>query len=170
MIFYRAASYLRYLILSGHRNGHGIHSPFVFDIVTKIFRNKSDTDIVLYIEKIRDKMISDTRVIRKNDLGCIEMGVYGNFCWFNCAQKWINEKCKIDGTHDDKTRMLKILYEMFTGNKIQKIVESEDKTVMKQFCGEHGITQQEYRDNMNLLNSEYELTEYKLSHFTPNVD
>ncbi|HAM09028.1 MAG: hypothetical protein A2X05_09570 [Bacteroidetes bacterium GWE2_41_25] len=69
MIFYRAASYLRYLILSGHRNGHGIHSPFVFDIVTKIFRNKSDTDIVLYIEKIRDKMISDTRVIRKNDLG-----------------------------------------------------------------------------------------------------
>jgi|SRR3989344_5798566 len=108
--------------------------------------------------------------IRKNDLGCIEMGVYGNFCWFNCAQKWINEKCKIDGTHDDKTRMLKILYEMFTGNKIQKIVESEDKTVMKQFCGEHGITQQEYRDNMNLLNSEYELTEYKLSHFTPNVD
>jgi predicted O-methyltransferase YrrM len=69
MIFFRAAAYLRYLILSSHRKGHGIHSPFVFDLVSRIFRNKLDHDIVLYIEKVRKKMISDQRIIEINDLG-----------------------------------------------------------------------------------------------------
>jgi len=69
MIFFRAAAYLRYLILAGHRRGHGIHSPFVFDFVSKLLRNKYESDIVLYAEKIRSKMISDTRVIAINDLG-----------------------------------------------------------------------------------------------------
>ena len=69
MIFFRAGAYLRYLMYSGHRNGHGIHSPFVFDLVSRIFRNKMNKDIVLYIEKQRMKMISDTRVITLNDLG-----------------------------------------------------------------------------------------------------
>ena len=105
--------------------------------------------------------------IRKNESGETEIGVYGNFCWFNCAQKWINEKCKSDGTHDDRTRMLKILYKMFTGNRIQKIIEPEDKTIMQQFCGEQGITPQVYRERMTALNNEYELIEYKLSQFSP---
>ena len=69
MIFFRAKTYLRYLIYSGHRMGHGIHSPFVYDLVSRIFRNKIDKDIVLYIEKQRRKMISDTRIISLNDLG-----------------------------------------------------------------------------------------------------
>lgn len=69
MIFFRAAAYIRYLIYSGHRRGHGIHSPFVYDLVSRIFRNKMDKDVVLYIEKQRRKMISDTRVISLNDLG-----------------------------------------------------------------------------------------------------
>lgn len=69
MFFFRAAAYLRYLILSGHSNGHGIHSPFVFDLVSRIFRNKNNRDIVLYVEKIRKKMISDTRSIAIKDMG-----------------------------------------------------------------------------------------------------
>lgn len=69
MFFFRVTAYLRYLILSGHRKGHGIHSPYIFDLVSKIFRNKSFTDIVLYVEKIRKRMISDSRVIIINDLG-----------------------------------------------------------------------------------------------------
>lgn len=69
MIFFRAAAYLRYLIFSGHRKGHGIHSPFIFNMVSQVFRNKPDKDIVLYVEKLRKRMVSDARVIIKHDLG-----------------------------------------------------------------------------------------------------
>ena len=69
MIFFRTSAYLRYLVKSGHRKGHGIHSPFIFDLVSRIFRNKMDKDIVLSVEKQRRKMISDTRIITLNDLG-----------------------------------------------------------------------------------------------------
>jgi predicted O-methyltransferase YrrM len=69
MIFSRAFRYLNYSILSHHRHGHGIHSPFVFDVVSKVFRNKTDAGVVNSAEMIRKKMISDNRSIVINDLG-----------------------------------------------------------------------------------------------------
>jgi len=69
MIFFNAAKYLKYILLSHHREGHGIHSPFVFDLVSRVFRNKIDPDIVCTIEKVRKKMISDRRFILVKDLG-----------------------------------------------------------------------------------------------------
>jgi predicted O-methyltransferase YrrM len=69
MIFFRATRYLKYILLSGNRKGHGIHSPFVFDLVSRIFRNKIDKDIVFRIEKIRNKLNSDPRSIIVKDFG-----------------------------------------------------------------------------------------------------
>jgi predicted O-methyltransferase YrrM len=69
MSFLLAIKYLKYILLSGHRKGHGLHSPFVFNLVSKVFRNKINPDIVLLIEKIRKKMISDQRSISVIDLG-----------------------------------------------------------------------------------------------------
>jgi predicted O-methyltransferase YrrM len=69
MIFFRASKYLKYKLLSRHRKGHGIHSPFVFDLICRVFRNKTDDDIVCTIERIRKKMISDKRSINVKDLG-----------------------------------------------------------------------------------------------------
>jgi len=69
MNIFSAAKYLKYILLSDHKKGHGIHSPFVFDLASRVFRNKIDTDIVLSIEKIRKKMISDKRTIEVKDLG-----------------------------------------------------------------------------------------------------
>lgn len=56
-------------MFSRHRKGHGIHSPFVFDLVSRVMRNKTDRDIVLKIESIRKKNLSDDRVISIQDLG-----------------------------------------------------------------------------------------------------
>lgn len=61
--------YLKYLIFSCHRNGHGIHSPFVFNLVSNIFRNKTRPDIVCSIEKIRNRLLEDPRSIKVIDLG-----------------------------------------------------------------------------------------------------
>jgi predicted O-methyltransferase YrrM len=69
MIFSRLIRYIRYFLLSRHRKGHGIHSPFIFDLVSRIFRNKTDPHIVCSIEKVREKMISDSRSILVTDLG-----------------------------------------------------------------------------------------------------
>jgi predicted O-methyltransferase YrrM len=69
MIFFRIIKYLKYIILSRPRSGHGIHSPFVFDLITRVFRNKIDPDIVCSIEKVRKRMISDNRYLFVSDLG-----------------------------------------------------------------------------------------------------
>lgn len=69
MFFFRIFRYLKYLLISKHRKGHGIHSPFVFDLVSRIFRNKIDPGIVLMVENTRKKNRSDSRVINVRDLG-----------------------------------------------------------------------------------------------------
>ena len=69
MILRRGLKYLKYILLSRHGRGHGIHSPFVFDLVTRIFRNKTDPDIVFTIEKLRKRLISDHNLIEVNDMG-----------------------------------------------------------------------------------------------------
>jgi predicted O-methyltransferase YrrM len=61
--------YIKYLLFSRHRRGHGIHSPFVFNLVSNVFRNKIEPDIVFSIEKIRKRLITDPRTITVNDLG-----------------------------------------------------------------------------------------------------
>ncbi len=69
MFFFRTIKYLRYLLVSRHREGHGIHSPFVYDLVSRVFRNKISSDIVLMVDTIRRKNISDTRILNVTDLG-----------------------------------------------------------------------------------------------------
>jgi predicted O-methyltransferase YrrM len=61
--------YLKYFLFSSHKKGHGIHSPFVFNLVLKVFRNKISPDIVSKLETIRRKLISDRKSIEVNDLG-----------------------------------------------------------------------------------------------------
>jgi predicted O-methyltransferase YrrM len=69
MNFFAISEYLKYFLFSRHRRGHGIHSPFVFDLVTRVFRNKIDYGIVKNIEDIRKRMKSDRRIIRVTDFG-----------------------------------------------------------------------------------------------------
>jgi predicted O-methyltransferase YrrM len=66
---YSILKFLKYFLSSSHKRGHGIHSPFVFNLVLKVFRNKISTDIVCTIETIRKKLVSDHRIIKMTDYG-----------------------------------------------------------------------------------------------------
>lgn len=65
-LFLKAA---RYHLFSGHAGGHGIHSPFVFKLITATFRNKIDPSVVLTIETLRKRNLSDGSTINVLDLG-----------------------------------------------------------------------------------------------------
>jgi predicted O-methyltransferase YrrM len=69
MVLFTAYKYLKYIILSKHGKGYGIHSPFVYNLVSHVFRNKIDPHIVCSIEKVRKKLKSDQRSIIVKDLG-----------------------------------------------------------------------------------------------------
>ncbi len=69
MIFFRISSYARYIIEALPCSGHGVHSPFAFDLVSRVFRNKIDPGVVCSIEKIREDLLSDKTTIKVKDLG-----------------------------------------------------------------------------------------------------
>lgn len=69
MIFFRTFNYLNYILLSRHNRGHGIHSPFVYDLISRVFRNKVDPSVVLKVEQIRKSMLNDKQIIPVCDLG-----------------------------------------------------------------------------------------------------
>jgi len=69
MSLHTLSKYLKYILFSSHKRGHGIHSPFIFNLVNKVFRNKIDTEVVNNIERIRQRMISDRRKISVSDYG-----------------------------------------------------------------------------------------------------
>lgn len=69
MNIFQVKSFIRYLILSRHRKGHGIHSPFVFDLVSRVFRNKISRDVVCSIETVRKRLQRNYTTINVNDFG-----------------------------------------------------------------------------------------------------
>jgi len=70
MKLYPALRYLIYLLFSGYRKGHGVHSPFFFQIINTLYRNKSDQGLVYQIaESRRKELLRDNRIIQVTDLG-----------------------------------------------------------------------------------------------------
>jgi predicted O-methyltransferase YrrM len=69
MFFHRVVKYLNYTLFSHHKKGHGVHSPFVFDLVSRVFRNKVDPEIVFITEETRKKLRVDKRKIIVHELG-----------------------------------------------------------------------------------------------------
>lgn len=69
MNLFQIRKYIDYTLFSRHSGGHGIHSPFIFEIVSGLFRNKIPEDVVCCIEAIRRNLEKDRRDIVVNDLG-----------------------------------------------------------------------------------------------------
>ena len=66
---YRVGSYLRHCLTARHTGGHGIHSPYLFEWVRMVLSDENSYYAWSEIEKVRAKMLTDTRVMEFVDYG-----------------------------------------------------------------------------------------------------
>lgn len=64
-----ASKYLGYYFTATGGKGHGIHSPFVFEFITKVLNDNYQYEEFARIEKLRKKMFLDNTSIEVEDFG-----------------------------------------------------------------------------------------------------
>lgn len=67
-----ASKYMQYLLFS--KTAHGIHSPFVYELVTKVIRNKNNFYAFDEIERLRKNLLLSRKMITVNDFGTGKSG------------------------------------------------------------------------------------------------
>jgi len=73
-----AKKVLSYICTAKHKRGHGIHSPFIYDLIRKVFIDKNPYSIYETIEARRNELRLDKRLIEVEDLGAGSMVIKSN--------------------------------------------------------------------------------------------
>ena len=61
--------YLNYYITASNGNGHGVHSPFVFEFIKNVLNDKKEYPFYQPIEKIRKTLLANNDLIEVEDFG-----------------------------------------------------------------------------------------------------
>ena len=64
-----AIKYFNYWITASNGKGHGMHSPFVFEFITKILNDRTAYTEYEKVEALRDQLLNDTTVLEVEDFG-----------------------------------------------------------------------------------------------------
>ena len=64
-----AAKYLKHWITASNGKGHGMHSPFVFEFITKILNDKKIYPEYEKVEALRNQLLNDNRILEIEDFG-----------------------------------------------------------------------------------------------------
>jgi len=64
-----AAKYFKYRITASNGKGHGMHSPFVFEFITKILNDKAVYPAYEKVEGLRNQLLNDNTVLEVEDFG-----------------------------------------------------------------------------------------------------
>lgn len=67
--FQLAVKYLRYYVTAKNGKGHGVHSPFVFDLIVKVMNDQRKYSAYENIEQIRLNLLNNHREITIEDFG-----------------------------------------------------------------------------------------------------
>lgn len=67
--FQLGKKYLRYYFTAANGKGHGIHSPFVFDLVVKVLNDRNDYAAYKEIELQRNLLLRNETIIEVEDFG-----------------------------------------------------------------------------------------------------
>ncbi|MGJ7031462.1 O-methyltransferase [Niabella hirudinis] len=64
-----ASKYFKYYIHASNSKGHGMHSPFVFELITKVMNDFTRYPAYDKIETLRKELLKDGEIITVEDLG-----------------------------------------------------------------------------------------------------
>ncbi len=64
-----AKKYIKYYFNASNGNGHGIHSPFVFDFIINVLRDTKKYDCYYKIENLRNTLLNNNSFIDVEDFG-----------------------------------------------------------------------------------------------------
>lgn len=67
--FQLAVKYINYYLTASNSKGHGMHSPFVFEFITKVLNDKKVYPEYGTIEKLRNDLLKDQTVLVIEDFG-----------------------------------------------------------------------------------------------------
>ena len=67
--FQLAKKYIQYRLTSSNRKGHGVHSPFVFNFIHNVLRDKKNYACYTAIEDQRKKLLQNETIIEIEDFG-----------------------------------------------------------------------------------------------------
>ena len=67
--FQLALRYISYYFTAGSGRGHGIHSPFVFDFITKVLNDRTDYADYKKVESLRKRSLADRTILTIDDYG-----------------------------------------------------------------------------------------------------
>ncbi|HEX9828352.1 MAG TPA: class I SAM-dependent methyltransferase [Flavobacteriaceae bacterium] len=94
---YQALQYIKFLLTS--TNQHGVHSPFVYDLVTKCFYDKANHESYPKLKSYRKALRSNTDKITITDLGAGSRR-------FNAEERPVNKLAKTSGTTLKRAKLL----------------------------------------------------------------
>ena len=61
--------YLQYYFTASNGKGHGMHSPFVFEFITKVLNDKTIYPEYVKVETLRNQLLNDNTVLEVEDFG-----------------------------------------------------------------------------------------------------
>jgi len=103
--------YFDYLLTAKTR--YEVHPPFLFDLVTKVFRDKKAYSDYSVVEEIRNQLLTDKHYIKVNDLGA-------GSTYFNNPERRI---CDIAKTSSKYKKHVQLIYRIVRYLKPKNILE-----------------------------------------------
>lgn len=112
MNLYLLKSYLKFSLKS--TNEHGVHSPFVYDLLINCFYDKSEYDDYNKIEKFRSNLYSSNEIIEVEDFGAGSKK-------FTSNRRKVSEMAKVAGSSIKESKLLYRIAKYFNSQSILEL-------------------------------------------------
>jgi predicted O-methyltransferase YrrM len=165
-LLFSVQSYLKFLWNS--KNQHGVHSPFVFDLVTKCFYDKTSKSEYATLKKFRDELLLNRSSIEVTDFGA------GSKV-FKSNKRPISKIAKTAGISTRRAELLFRVLHYFQPNSILEIGTSlglatsalsmgnpKAKITTLEGCQETAKISQKQFEKFQLHNIQSEVTEFSV--------